>query len=438
MRLVIIACGKSKIWDKHPDAGPTAAKDAYTGSYFRANRRYAEAQGCDWMILSSKFGFMRPDFVIPGNYSVSFKDTSSRPISVQQLRAEVTEQKLARYDEVTVLGGRDYIERVKAAFSATNAKVEAPFAGSAMGQQISMIGAILSGGASAQAAKSNIGISRSSDGVRRPDDAAEIDNFGFLEAEWADVYEAAIKAAAAVYPDPQTACIYARRALDLVVRWVYDHDKTLTRPDQDTLRALINGSTFNATAGEQIVAEANGIVSRGNRAVHSQRQIAQPEALESVCSLFYVSYWVAHTYARTKPLDSAPVFRADALPHASSIRQPAMDRRPRERNETILDRRATPRLVNDKLRLTGVPNAGTFRHALGELFASSTGSYVDVNAGELHDLVGTRSGKDSRMPTCCNVMMAAMNSGDTVLSAPPKGRGTTLTIRYQLPRQTGA
>ena len=83
---------------------------------------------------------------------------------------------------------------------------------------------------------------------------------------------------------------------------------------------------------------------------------------------------------------------------------------------------------------TNIPNADTFRHALGQVLTSATSSYIDVNAGELHDLVGTRSGKDSRMPTCCNVMLAAMQNGDTVLVAPPKGRGSTLTIRYVLPR----
>jgi len=90
-------CGKSKIWAKHPDAGPTAAKDAYTGSYFRANRRYAEAQGCDWMILSGKYGLIEPDFIIPGPYNVTFKDLSTHPVTAEYIQTQVFKYQLARY-----------------------------------------------------------------------------------------------------------------------------------------------------------------------------------------------------------------------------------------------------------------------------------------------------------------------------------------------------
>ena len=64
----------------------------------------------------------------------------------------------------------------------------------------------------------------------------------------------------------------------------------------------------------------------------------------------------------------------------------------------------------------------------------SNKQYVDVNSGELHRDVGGYPGKDHRMPTCCDTMIAAMKIGDEVLTQPPKGRGATLTIRYKLPR----
>ena len=61
--------------------------------------------------------------------------------------------------------------------------------------------------------------------------------FEFLQAEWPAVHEAAIKAAAAVHPDPRTACFYSRRALELAVAWVYKHDPALRLPYQDNLSA---------------------------------------------------------------------------------------------------------------------------------------------------------------------------------------------------------
>ena len=40
--LVIVPCGRSKVWDKSPEHGPTPVRDAYTGSPFKVNREYAE------------------------------------------------------------------------------------------------------------------------------------------------------------------------------------------------------------------------------------------------------------------------------------------------------------------------------------------------------------------------------------------------------------
>ncbi len=257
MRLVIVGCGKKKIWDGYPDAGPTAARNVYTSPYFGANRRYAEHLGCDWLVFSAKYGFIQPSFVIPGNYNVTFKDSSTHPVSIDDLRRQHFQQQLGRYDIVTILGGQDYIERVEEAFAGMDARFETPFAGHPIGQQMHMINQILSG----------------------------------------------------------------------------DH---VTQTPIPMVRVSLKR-------------------------------------------------------ARTKAVDREP-------------------------------------------RSTNIPNADAFRRALNELFTSSRGKYVDVVAGELHDLVGTRSGKDSRMPTCCNVMLAAMQNGDTVLASPPKGRGATLTIKYLLPR----
>lgn len=55
-RLVIVPCGKRKIWDKHPDQGPTRADDAYIGTPFTLNRTYAERFGDRWVVLSAKYG----------------------------------------------------------------------------------------------------------------------------------------------------------------------------------------------------------------------------------------------------------------------------------------------------------------------------------------------------------------------------------------------
>ena len=140
--------------------------------------------------------------------------------------------------------------------------------------------------------------------------------FAFLQSEWPTVAEAAGKAAAAIQPDPRTACFYARRALELAVHWVFTHDPAVKLPYQDNLSALIHEATFKATTGPAVFAKARIIVQLGNQAVHSHRPIQQYDALTAVRELFHVAYWLAHTYARGAKPAPGLAFDAKAAPAA--------------------------------------------------------------------------------------------------------------------------
>ncbi len=66
---------------------------------------------------------------------------------------------------------------------------------------------------------------------------------------------------------------------------------------------------------------------------------------------------------------------------------------------------------------------------------ASGASSVEINAGQLHRKVGWYPDpQNHRMPVCCDAIYAEQRSGDVVVSAPPKGKGASLTIRYALPR----
>src|SRR2546427_8185444 len=124
-------------------------------------------------------------------------------------------------------------------------------------------------------------------------------HFGFLQREWPDVYEAAVRSEVAAHADPRTTCFYARRALELAVSWVYKHDAALKLPYQDNLSALIHEPSFKQNAGEAVFSKARVINTLGNRAVHGHRVIPRDDGLVAVRELFHVAYWLAHTYART-------------------------------------------------------------------------------------------------------------------------------------------
>ena len=129
-------------------------------------------------------------------------------------------------------------------------------------------------------------------------------NFNFLKAEWPAVHEAAAKAESYVLSDARTACVYARRALELAVSWMYQHDPALRLPYDENLSALIHEPTFKTIVGPGIFAKARLIQRLGNEAAHSQKPVRQYDALAAVHELFHISFWLARTYARgVKPAD---------------------------------------------------------------------------------------------------------------------------------------
>lgn len=150
-------------------------------------------------------------------------------------------------------------------------------------------------------------------------------NFAFLKQEWSEVAEAALKAEASAKPDPRTGCFYARRALELTVKWAFKADATLRLPYQDNLSALIHEPTFKSLAGERVFSKARMINTLGNAAVHNNRKVLPQDALTAVRELFHVTYWLAHTYARgTKP-SPGQVFDASLLPSEEVDARPTAD-----------------------------------------------------------------------------------------------------------------
>lgn len=179
-------------------------------------------------------------------------------------------------------------------------------------------------------------------------------NFAFLEAEWPSLYEAAEKASNAVYPDPCTACFYARRALELAVQWMYKHDYSLLLPYQDNLSALIHEPTFKKAAGEAIFNKARVIIRLGNQAVHSNSTVLLHDSLTAVSELFHISYWLARTYARKEKPESGLSFNPDELPKTTVPKQTMeqlqkLETSLREKDEKLSELLADKSALDDEL-----------------------------------------------------------------------------------------
>ena len=141
-KLVIVQCGGSKIWKNNPNLGKVEAKSAYVSPYFHKNRLYAEKYGDSWIILSAKYGFILPDEKIE-DYNVTFKSKKTGPISLSDLREQVIKKQLHQYDEVIVLGGKEYLEAVNKAFQNTDCQISSPFEGLPIGKRMSEINKVL-------------------------------------------------------------------------------------------------------------------------------------------------------------------------------------------------------------------------------------------------------------------------------------------------------
>lgn len=116
--LCIVPCGKMKIWDKTPNAGPTYARDVYIGTFAKKCREYAEKfYPKSWLIISAKYGFLWPEDVVNGPYDVCFHDKKSNSISIEELKKQIKEKNLDKYDKIIVLGGKYYTEMIKNVFS---------------------------------------------------------------------------------------------------------------------------------------------------------------------------------------------------------------------------------------------------------------------------------------------------------------------------------
>ncbi len=114
--LVIVPCGYAKIWKKEPNHGPAKAKNAYIGAPFKVNEAFAEKFADRWVVLSAKYGFIDPDFMVPEDYNVTFKKLSTNPISTDALLKQLKEKNLDSYDVVIALGGEDYCNKVRNVF----------------------------------------------------------------------------------------------------------------------------------------------------------------------------------------------------------------------------------------------------------------------------------------------------------------------------------
>ena len=145
-------------------------------------------------------------------------------------------------------------------------------------------------------------------------------------AEWAERH---------VLSDPGPAVIYARKALESGVKWMYRFDRSLPQPYEDQLNAYLNEPAFKALANGRVFNVAKKIQVAGNRAVHDAKPPTKLEAVEVLSALFQFCFWLAHTYGRASKPDPGLKFNPQQLTAARLAAEAATLKQRQELEEQL-------------------------------------------------------------------------------------------------------
>lgn len=98
-------------------------------------------------------------------------------------------------------------------------------------------------------------------------------NFAFLPAAFREIAESAAKAEGHIMGDPRAACFSARFTLETVLHWLYRFDKSLQRPCDTSLNALLHAPGMQNLLPQPVFQKARLIQKQGNQAAHAKRPV---------------------------------------------------------------------------------------------------------------------------------------------------------------------
>jgi len=147
-----------------------------------------------------------------------------------------------------------------------------------------------------------------------------VGNFDYAREAWPDIATDARKAENYAFGDPRSSLFYSRRALELVVNWLFRAELELHRPYSDDLSSMLHDPAFKRLLGADLLAKANLIRTQGNRAVHRAGPLAPRDSVPIVRELFHLMVWFAARYApdeRSRPPANVE-FDVESLPRPVS------------------------------------------------------------------------------------------------------------------------
>lgn len=116
------------------------ARDLYVSDLFRKARRYAEASGCPWFVLSAEHGLVAPGRVVaPYERTLNTMPVADRRSWAGRVAAQLAEA-VPDLSRVVFLAGERYREFLARHLAGRGVAVSAPMEGLRIGEQLSWLG----------------------------------------------------------------------------------------------------------------------------------------------------------------------------------------------------------------------------------------------------------------------------------------------------------
>lgn len=123
-------------------------------------------------------------------------------------------------------------------------------------------------------------------------------NFDFLAEHWLFLLDDAQQVENYALRDPRAAVIYARRTLELSLKWLFNNDTALKHPYEKSLAAMIHEPTFANNIKKPLFMDIKAIHRLGNIAVHGEQSITTEHGLIVTKALHQFLGWLARIYTR--------------------------------------------------------------------------------------------------------------------------------------------
>ncbi|HAO23555.1 MAG TPA: restriction endonuclease, partial [Methylophaga sp.] len=125
-------------------------------------------------------------------------------------------------------------------------------------------------------------------------------NFQFLQNDFPALYADAVEAEQLTFLSPKASAIFCRSSLENAVNWLYDHDRSLSRPWRADLSTLLHEHSFKSLFNNTLFNELNLIRKTGNIAAHG-KSVSQHDALASLKYLYRFMRHLAIYYGKQTP-----------------------------------------------------------------------------------------------------------------------------------------